>query len=282
MASLTDLVTALGGKWNGSSGVALCPAHDDQHPSLSIAIGDKDQLLLFCHAGCSFRLIVDALEKLGLWPVDIDHRESPPRANPVFRLHRLAKLDAKCLSINKTRAQRYLQNRGINITLNDTAYCPRLWHPWSASSWPAMVNAVRTVSGHVASLHCTYLSYTEPPEKALIEPVRTFVGPLSGHAVHLAQAGRELLLGEGIETVASAMQLLRLPGWAALTQGNLSRHISLPDFVKEVTILADNDRVGLSAAINAAKRFRKEDRNVRIITPEQHNDFNDLLQGNSR
>jgi putative DNA primase/helicase len=36
----------------GTSFTARCPVHDDQHPSLSIGIGDDGCALLKCHAGC--------------------------------------------------------------------------------------------------------------------------------------------------------------------------------------------------------------------------------------
>ena len=40
---------------------ALCPAHDDHNPSLSIA--EKDgKLLLHCHAGCSYEQIIAAVD----------------------------------------------------------------------------------------------------------------------------------------------------------------------------------------------------------------------------
>ncbi len=40
---------------------ARCPAHDDENPSLSVALGERGRILLHCHAGCSFREIVSAL-----------------------------------------------------------------------------------------------------------------------------------------------------------------------------------------------------------------------------
>jgi hypothetical protein len=46
---------------NGSSWMARCPAHEDDHASLSIAEGDRGQVLLKCHAACETRAIVDAL-----------------------------------------------------------------------------------------------------------------------------------------------------------------------------------------------------------------------------
>jgi hypothetical protein len=40
---------------------ALCPAHDDRHPSLHVAEGDDGRALLICYAGCSTEQILDAL-----------------------------------------------------------------------------------------------------------------------------------------------------------------------------------------------------------------------------
>jgi 5S rRNA maturation endonuclease (ribonuclease M5) len=40
---------------------ARCPAHDDKHNSLSIAEGDDNRILLYCHAGCSINRINDSL-----------------------------------------------------------------------------------------------------------------------------------------------------------------------------------------------------------------------------
>jgi hypothetical protein len=40
---------------------AKCPAHDDQHSSLSFSEGDDGKALLKCHAGCSFSEIVAAM-----------------------------------------------------------------------------------------------------------------------------------------------------------------------------------------------------------------------------
>jgi hypothetical protein len=41
--------------------VACCPAHADREPSLSIGIGEHEQVLLKCFAGCSLEAIVQAI-----------------------------------------------------------------------------------------------------------------------------------------------------------------------------------------------------------------------------
>ena len=48
-------------KKNGQGWQALCPAHEDENPSLSIDEGDDGRVLLYCHAGCSFDSIVQSL-----------------------------------------------------------------------------------------------------------------------------------------------------------------------------------------------------------------------------
>jgi hypothetical protein len=48
-------VTPVGSGWS-----ALCPAHDDRSPSLSIGEGDDGRILLKCHAGCDTEVILDA------------------------------------------------------------------------------------------------------------------------------------------------------------------------------------------------------------------------------
>jgi len=42
--------------------MALCPAHSDGDPSLSVAEGKDGKVLLHCHAGCEFKSVITALE----------------------------------------------------------------------------------------------------------------------------------------------------------------------------------------------------------------------------
>ena len=51
-----------GVKRDGEQHKALCPAHKDVNPSLSVSVGDNDSVLLHCHAGCTFEAILAAAE----------------------------------------------------------------------------------------------------------------------------------------------------------------------------------------------------------------------------
>jgi putative DNA primase/helicase len=283
-----QLLAGLNAKRSGSQWQARCPAHDDKDPSLSITtLGGR--VLLHCFASCEYRAIVEWLELRGLWPVEVAPVEAAQPNAAADRvlgemdpglLERMRKIDAKLRRIDNTRVDRYLTNRGIKIrSPHQIAYHPALWHPFTGTSWPAMVAIIRTVEGHVAGLHRTYLTYAKPIGKAPIDPVRLTLGPVLGHAVQLAPAAETLLIGEGIETVLSAMQLYVLPGWAALSAANLV-HVILPKVVRKVIILVDDDRAGRREALAAAWRLRREGLRVQLIkpTPDGANDFNDLLQ----
>jgi putative DNA primase/helicase len=66
--SLPEILSHLrGARKIGSGWIARCPAHEDQHPSLSITERDGTTLL-FCHAGCSYSAIMKALR--GACPVN--------------------------------------------------------------------------------------------------------------------------------------------------------------------------------------------------------------------
>lgn len=70
-----DIAEALSARKVGSEWVALCPAHDDRNPSLSIRVRDG-RVLVHCHAGCSQASVLAALRERGLWntsPSATDH-----------------------------------------------------------------------------------------------------------------------------------------------------------------------------------------------------------------
>lgn len=282
MMRFVDLVNALDARRSGNDEqfTASCPAHDDRHPSLSLTVRGG-RVLLHCHAGCAFKDIVRALEQRGLWPVQIDQAEAPARDNDAGPPPDLLDFDAELRCPAKSIVERYLRQRGIEVSeLQDIARHPKAFHAPSHTWWPAMVAAVRDAHGHVCTLHRTFLSYCRPPTKAPIEPVRMLWrgAAARGCAVHLSPVARKMVIAEGIETTAAAMRILGLPGWSAMSAGNL-RHIELPELVREVVIAADNDYPGIAAATAAAQRFRREGRQARVVRPTGYNDFNDVLLG---
>ena len=87
------------------------------------------------------------------------------------------------------------------------------------------------------------------------------------------------MIGEGIETSASAGRLLNLPAWAAISAGNLAQGLVLPAELRRVVIAADADPPGERAAQTAALRWQREGQAVRIARPDKPGcDFNDVLR----
>ncbi len=77
--STEQIAKALGGaKKSGSGWMALCPAHDDKNPSLSLK-NEKGKVLVYCHAGCSQDDIIAALRDLDLWSGSTQREPNPPK-----------------------------------------------------------------------------------------------------------------------------------------------------------------------------------------------------------
>jgi hypothetical protein len=139
-----------------------------------------------------------------------------------------------------------------------------------------MVSLVRRgVDNEPIAIHRTFLRI-DGKGKAPIEPTKMMLGPCKGGVVQLAPAAEALMVGEGIETCLSAMEVSGMPAWAALSTSGLEGLV-LPDSIRDIIILADGDEPGERAAQSAGLRWKREGRRVRIARPPRGKDFNDLL-----
>ncbi len=177
-------------------------------------------------------------------------------------------------------AEAYLAGRGLpGIDSPALRYTPAARHPNVSGTYPALLAlVVATATGEPVAVHRTYLR-PDGSGKAGLDPAKASKGPIRGGAIMLdtPEAGRPLVIGEGIETSLSAGVLLGVPAWAAIAAGNLANIIP-PRDVAEMLIAADPDEPGQRAAEAAAKRWKARGTPVRIITPPTPGqDFNDLL-----
>jgi putative DNA primase/helicase len=177
-----------------------------------------------------------------------------------------------------TLADHYLTGRGLpglagSPVLRFRGDTP---HP-EGGKLPALVALVSDVAGRPMGVHRTYLA--RDGSKARVEPPKASLGPVWGDAIrlHPVRTGTPLVIGEGIETSASAGRLMGLPAWAAVSAGNLAKGLVLPPEARSVVIAADPDEAGRDAARDAWFRWTAEGRKVQIATPNGLGDFNDLL-----
>lgn len=177
-----------------------------------------------------------------------------------------------------TLTQLYLQCRGIKDCFpEDIRFLKSLKH-YPSNKWPpCMVTAIRRwPDNDIIALHRTWLA-GDGHAKADVSPAKMALGSYSGGAVQLTAPGETLVIGEGIETSLSVHVATGLPTWAAISSGNLPQ-IVLPELplARDIIIAADNDAAGIKAA-EAAQKWLKEGRRVRIAYPPLNQDFNDLL-----
>jgi putative DNA primase/helicase len=283
-----SIAKALGGRKVGCGWMARCPAHHDRMPSLSICDADDGKVMVHCHAGCDQRRIIAVLRSLGMWQENgqralecsaaCERAERQPDYDDTNRKRSALALWRSSVSAGETLVETYLNSRGLQLPVPEAIrFHATLRHP-SGQVWPGMVALVSSgIEDLNLGVHRTFLA-RDGVQKAAVCPQKMMLGPCRGGAVRLAAANDVLMVGEGIETCLSAMQVTGHPAWAALSTSGLGT-LDLPNTVRDVIVLADGDDAGEAAANAAALRWKSEGRRVRIARPPQGLDFNDLLLG---
>jgi putative DNA primase/helicase len=279
MISTADIAGRLGLHKRPRSWTGACPACDYAR---AFSLKDsKGRTLAFCANGCTQETLADALDRVagGGWKEPDRTAEKQDDAARRQRATAAAlRIWAGSATALNTVADTYLTSRALpglaaSPSLRFRGDCT---HP-EGGRYPALVALVVDAAGKPVAIHRTYL--TRSGQKANAEPNKASKGPVWGGAIRMDPEAAEIVLGEGIESSASAGRILGLPAWAALSAGNLATGLILPDSVRAVVIAADADTAGVKAADAAAKRWRKEGRRVRIARPDKPgHDFNDILR----
>lgn len=247
--------------------------------AFSLRAGKGDRIGLFC-ASCGDReAITDAVVRAvgGAW---MPPAAKAPADDPAARQRKqdaAGRLWSGSTPAAGTIVDAYLTARALpGLAASPALRFRRDCHHPGGGSLPAMVALVQDATGAPMAAHRTFL-LRDGSGKAEAEPQRATLGSPWGGAVRLDQLAEELVIGEGIETSASAGRLLNLPAWAAISAGNLAQGLVLPAEVRRVVIAADADPPGERAAQAAALRWQREGRTVEIARPDKPGlDFNDV------
>jgi putative DNA primase/helicase len=245
---------------------------------------DGHRLIVSCFRGCRREDILVEIERFAVTEDDdlVDHLPEDPaqaerrRQAEAARRHR--KIDEAndiwMTSIPQTSTSQitnYLRGRGIDIAIPDTIRLHGMHGPYglhyiSGERRPSMIGLIEHGEHGIIGVSRTFLAI-DGSTKAAFEKPRIFTGVVKGGAVKLGAVRRDdwLVIGEGIESTLSAMQMFALPGWAALSATGIGA-VMLPPQAEKVLICADNDAngVGAQAAEQAALRWLAEGRRVKI------------------
>ncbi len=168
----------------------------------------------------------------------------------------------------------YLWSRGITQgqRMRDLRGHPQMFLRDSSERHRAMLALIRNAKGEPVSIHRTYIDLGL---RKVMPPLET----IKGCAIRLGSTSpdEKLIIGEGIETVMSGMEEFGGAGYACISAGNMEEVI-VPEGVKDVIILADNDKsfTGQKSAFTLARKLDTKKKNVTVVMrPEAGLDFND-------
>ena len=276
----------LGATRQGDNWRCACPRNCGY--SLSLSDGEDGKLLAFCFGGCKFDEIALTLVEYGLLDGEGVSLDSPPgdriaRDRDDARRRRSIQQAREIYDSGAwdERIAVYLRSRGIGLIPPVLRFQEQAPHRLG-TRLPAVIAPIVNVTGEQIGVHMTYLRRDGAGKAKLPkEHQRECRGVIRGGAIRLAEhdPGAELIVGEGIETVCSAMELFGLPCWSAVYAGGLIR-VDLPPGVRRVIIAADNDVSGAGQrnALAAHDRWVAEGRAVRLkCPPNAGDDFNDVL-----
>jgi len=126
-----------------------------------------------------------------------------------------------------THADRYLQARGISVGARFPAlrHHPRVAYrdeiTRAVTHHPALLAAVTTLDGTVTGVQRLYLDRDRPAKAPVAQP-RKSLGSFLGQGVRLGMPTDQLVVGEGLETVLSIVEVM--PELAAVARGAAPDH----------------------------------------------------------
>ncbi|MDN0074022.1 toprim domain-containing protein [Crenobacter sp. SG2303] len=240
--------------------------------------------------GCDFKTALRAVAGMLGMGAGVTHLRTPVPAAPPAPAKRdnsatIAKLWAEAHPLKAgDPVTRYLASRGLVL---DAIPAVLRCHPalgyWREGqrlgTFSALLAQVTSPSGEVVGLHRIYLTPdghkarpTDPETGELLDAKKLLTareGAMRGAAIRLYEPRNgEMAVCEGPETALGVWLGSGLPVWSCVSAWGLE-HVSLPESVTDIHIMADNDvsGTGQQAAKKLAKRLLDEARRIRLLIP---------------
>jgi putative DNA primase/helicase len=270
MQNAQSIVKALGGRWCGRYGMARCPAHDDQQPSLKVSDNARrlDGIDLHCFRGCDWKDIKAELQRRGLLESEPSRWLRTAQATPARVI----------VPADDDAAQRARVERAIELWRQSKPLIGTLGHRYFTRHRELAIDCLNL--DHVIRWHvgmCAVIALmTDPVTNAPTGIHRTFLNTdgskrerkmLGRQGVLRLSPDEDVLEGLGIcEGVETGLRILLdgwSPIWCATSAGGIERLPTLGG-IEALTIFTDDDGAGMSAARACSERWTAADREVRL------------------
>ena len=291
--ALQDHIRSVVADWRAGTIYQTCPEcshtrRKKRAPCLSITTHD-DRALFRCHH-CQIAGVVWRDGGARLSQAERAQRQKIADADlqrdTARRIGYARQLWNAALPAAGTPVERYLRHRGFSLSeIPTTLRYARLKHPGTKEFHDVMLAAVGY--GPVPNaVHRTFLAPNGNGKARLPDDfdAKLSLGPIRGLPIRLDgtvdadAAPGSLAIAEGVENALVAVQEFGVPGWSAISAGNLPL-LRIPATVSLVTVMADHDEVGLTKAREAALVWLDAGLTVRLsLPPNPGEDFNDMLR----
>jgi len=291
MTLIQSIVSRYGGSlaYDKQSGAIPAPGHSPRDRSVSLRLNMDGKLLIHCFSDTDWRDVKALLIQDGAVSPDdfVSSASGRHRTRRAYaRVHRaqtvLPSLEhARAAWSERTHvegsiAASYLSLRGLPSLVTSPALgfvdaLPLSPHK-AAPAAPCLLAKISNQAGEFVGVQATFFFR----RSRRLQKRRLVFGRQKGFAIHLGTAANTLLVGEGLESTASAARRLNAPAWALLNTANLSS-FQAPQGVKSLIIACDNDGPGRKAAEQCRDRHQARGLSCEIKAPDTAGaDWNDL------
>jgi hypothetical protein len=202
-------------------------------------------------------------------------------AGQAYKTSLASKLWGQRVSIEDTLAAKYLNARQCPVSPEVIAAAALGFHaicPFGHERFPALLALVTNpVTGEPLGIHRTAVRSDGLGKQKMPDggAPKRMLGSSKGGVVRLQPGGPSLGIAEGIETALSAAEIFKMPVWAALSANGIANFPIVPG-VERLTVFADHDTAGISAARKCRHKYKKAGIGVEVRYPPLiGNDWND-------
>jgi hypothetical protein len=285
--SAREVTALLRGRWHGKYGRSLCPVCTGSKHNPPLSVKDTPGgIAVFCHRGCDHRDIRQALgleeqgERVRAFTAeDQKAMETEKREADLKSSGYAMQVWDKSEDPHNSLVATYLRSRCIDADALPPSirFHPACRHAISESVHPAMVALIE--GGEYPAIHRTYLQ-ADGSGKAAVSPQKMMLGPSRSGGVFLTPPAPLLVVGEGIETTLSAMQLIKVEPGACFVAGLSTSGIAglnIPAGTERLIVVVDGDAPGQEAASKLLRRADDTGIHASWIAAPAGADFNDIL-----